>query len=97
MLTLLGYVLMLLGLWLLIYLAMVAVGKGNSSQPNLAFQDEFTPNQEIVKHVPAVDQSPSYGSPLPPPLPATGLPDGWTMEQWNYYGNQWLEQNERRT
>ena len=96
MLTLLGYVLMLLGLWLFIYLAMVAVAKGNSSQPNLTFQDEFTPNQEIVKHVPAVDQSPSYDSPLPPPLPATGLPDGWTMEQWNHYGNQWLEQNERR-
>lgn len=29
-----------------------------------------------------------------PPLPATGLPDGWTMEQWNYYGAQWLEANQ---
>ncbi|MDP6870422.1 MAG: PKD domain-containing protein [Candidatus Poseidoniaceae archaeon] len=26
-----------------------------------------------------------------PPLPATGLPDGWTMEQWNYYGQQYLD------
>ena len=25
-----------------------------------------------------------------PPLPATGLPEGWTMEQWQYYGEQYL-------
>ena len=25
-----------------------------------------------------------------PPLPATGLPQGWTMEQWQYYGEQYL-------
>ena len=29
-----------------------------------------------------------------PPLPATGLPQGWTMEQWNYYGEQWLAANQ---
>ena len=28
-----------------------------------------------------------------PPLPAGGLPSGWTMEQWKHYGQQWLEQN----
>ena len=27
-----------------------------------------------------------------PPLPATGLPAGWTMEQWVHYGAQWLAQ-----
>ena len=25
-----------------------------------------------------------------PPIPATGLPEGWTMEQWAYYGEQYL-------
>ncbi len=29
-----------------------------------------------------------------PPIPATGLPEGWTMEQWNYYGEQWLASNQ---
>ena len=24
-----------------------------------------------------------------PPLPDEGLPEGWTMEQWNQYGEQW--------
>ena len=28
-----------------------------------------------------------------PPVPAGGLPDGWTMEQWEVYGQMWLEQN----
>ena len=26
-----------------------------------------------------------------PPLPAEGLPPGWTMEQWTYYGQQYLD------
>ena len=27
-----------------------------------------------------------------PPVPASGLPQGWSMDQWNAYGHQWLEQ-----
>ncbi|MBL6733814.1 MAG: hypothetical protein ISP84_04655, partial [Candidatus Poseidonia sp.] len=25
-----------------------------------------------------------------PPLPESGLPDGWTMDQWRWYGHEWL-------
>ena len=25
-----------------------------------------------------------------PPIPSTGLPDGWSMDQWRYYGEQYL-------
>lgn len=28
----------------------------------------------------------------PPPVPAEGLPPGWTMEQWEHYGAEWLSQ-----
>jgi exonuclease VII small subunit len=28
-----------------------------------------------------------------PPLPAAGLPVGWTMEQWQHYGAQYLQEN----
>ena len=31
--------------------------------------------------------------PQTPPVPEAGLPDGWTMEQWKWYGAQWLESN----
>ena len=30
-----------------------------------------------------------------PPLPAEGLPPGWTMEQWNWYGEEWLRTNNK--
>jgi hypothetical protein len=47
---------------------------------------------------PALPQLPALAPPLPapqpyagPPLPATGLPAGWTMEQWAYYGQQYLD------
>ena len=31
-------------------------------------------------------------APAAPPLPPGGLPAGWSMEQWNYYGQQYLDQ-----
>ena len=40
--------------------------------------------------------TPSTPPPSPdgaPPLPLSGLPDGWTMEQWASYGHLWWEQN----
>lgn len=40
---------------------------------------------------PAATEEQSEG----PPLPAGGLPAGWTMEQWKHYGQQWLEQNQQ--
>tara|TARA_B100001175_G_scaffold317752_1_gene336196 strand:+ start:38479 stop:41634 length:3156 start_codon:yes stop_codon:yes gene_type:complete len=29
--------------------------------------------------------------PMTPPLPPGGLPPGWTMEQWHYYGEEYLD------
>ncbi|MDA0716241.1 MAG: hypothetical protein O3A74_06755, partial [archaeon] len=29
-------------------------------------------------------------TPAAPPLPPSGLPEGWTMDQWNAYGWQYL-------
>ena len=28
--------------------------------------------------------------PVSPPIPESGLPEGWTMEQWKWYGAEWL-------
>jgi len=35
-------------------------------------------------------------APLGPPLPPTGLPPGWSMEQWQHYGHQWLAQQSQQ-
>ena len=38
---------------------------------------------------------PSVGLPnAGPPLPAEGLPVGWTQEQWVHYGAEWLKGRE---
>ena len=51
---------------------------------------------------PAPAMAPAPAAPAPaapaaaaktPPLPAAGLPEGWTMDQWEVYGQMWLEQN----
>ena len=35
---------------------------------------------------------PAPAMPSGPPLPPSGLPPGWTMEHWKFYGHKWLEQ-----
>ena len=42
---------------------------------------------------PASEASPAESAEMPneaPPLPEDGLPDGWTMDQWRWYGHEWL-------
>ncbi|MEK9651217.1 MAG: CARDB domain-containing protein [Poseidonia sp.] len=41
--------------------------------------------------LPPMDAQPVHRG---PPLPASGLPQGWTMEQWEHYGEQWLAANQ---
>ena len=37
----------------------------------------------------------NQGEPLP--VPDSGLPEGWTIEQWNAYGYAWIKQQELET
>jgi len=37
-----------------------------------------------------VTTPPPATTPQGPPLPAEGLPPGWTMEQWAWYGEDYL-------
>lgn len=34
---------------------------------------------------------PLESSSTAPPIPESGLPDGWSLEQWEHYGQQWLD------
>ena len=43
--------------------------------------------QPVAAPAPVVAQVP----PGAPPLPESGLPAGWTMEQWAYYGHQYQQ------
>ena len=71
--------------------AMVPLGRPPSAVP------AGRPPMPIPQGRPPVSTSkpPAPQSPpaqVGPPLPPGGLPPGWTMEQWQYYGHQWLAQ-----
>jgi hypothetical protein len=73
----------------------VELGMGYSaSMPNAApmtTQFDLQNNTQTTVEQP-VTQNVQTGT--TPPVPATGLPEGWTMEQWSYYGASWLAQQE---
>ena len=53
-----------------------------------------TPEDETNGLVEAMPPMPAPVAHAGPPLPATGLPEGWTMEQWAYYGQQYLDRQQ---
>ena len=52
----------------------------------VAYQQPVAPVAQPVAPIPA---PPAVAG---PPLPPGGLPAGWSMEQWAYYGQQYLDQ-----
>ena len=55
-----------------------------------AFEQAAQSSQPVAQ--PSFEQPPQANQ--GPPLPAGGLPHGWTMEQWAYYGDQYLAANQ---
>ena len=76
-----------------------------ASAPTVTSQGVFSapdPVKEVPSVAPPVAAAPVAPAPVAevavaqaPPIPAEGLPDGWSMEQWDAYGQMWLEQNGR--
>jgi len=55
-------------------------------------QPDFNPPATLLPQQwsnPVVDHSPVVSA--TPPVPLEGLPAGWTMEQWQHYGEQYLQ------
>ena len=64
----------------------------NPAPTQPAAQDPYAaynpaPTQPVTTQPAAVQPATTQA----PPIPATGLPQGWTMEQWQHYGAQYLE------
>ena len=82
----------ILGVIMVVLLALLLLrGRGNDS--------EIIETKSMVDYgwdsPPAQTQEPIPVAPAEmansgPPIPAAGLPVGWTMEQWSYYGEQYL-------
>ncbi|MDP6362001.1 MAG: hypothetical protein QF633_02055, partial [Candidatus Poseidoniaceae archaeon] len=60
----------------------VQAGPPASNGPPIQ-QSTMTPHHEPEQQATSNEQGPM--------LPAEGLPQGWTMEQWSHYGQQYLD------
>ena len=66
------------------------------SGPPISGPPISTVNQSPSSNVSQNDSNPQVDAmSISPPLPDTGLPPGWTLEQWQYYGQQYLDMNNR--
>jgi hypothetical protein len=64
----------------------------------LNLHNKFSTETDSIS-IEEVDQTAFVTQPQPvteqaPPLPEGGLPDGWTMEQWKWYGHEYLEESQ---
>ena len=60
--------------------------------------EEIVKNYDNTEYVVASDEAnQDIGSAVSqsPPIPDSGIPAGWTMEQWEYYGHEHLEKMAR--
>jgi len=63
---------------------------GNSKESKYDNTQEVTSQFGLIQSQPAqAIETNSRG----PPLPVGGLPAGWTMEQWEYYGHEYVNEN----
>ncbi|MCH2649537.1 MAG: hypothetical protein MKZ57_06960, partial [Candidatus Poseidoniaceae archaeon] len=51
-------------------------------EPIFGLEPVVMQQPNVIAQAPTMPQS--------PPLPPEGLPPGWTMEQWNWYGDDYL-------
>ena len=72
------------------------VGEDGRSVPSASMLLGGVNSMEVQKTAPELPQE---NEPIvvpevinSPPLPESGLPEGWTMEQSQHYGQQWLDQ-----
>ena len=78
--------------------AMKLLGALPAGKPPTGLLPIGLPPANLPKQLPTLPELPlpvaePTALPSAPPVPAEGLPIGWTMEQWTHYGHQWLERN----
>ncbi len=93
-----GTVVIALGAVLFLLLILIGIGfmrrgsRGNDIGFNYGQVDSYgigaAPSPQAPPPVHAFAEP---GVPSGPPIPAQGLPQGWTMEQWEHFGQEWLD------
>ena len=86
---------------LIVGLLMVRGGKNNDETEIIDWANALPANDTVANSMyggaqeiftqPVAVPAPSVVPQGAPPLPSGGLPEGWTMEQWSYYGHQYQQ------
>lgn len=76
-------------------LVVTTIARNRISPSQKSLQNPLIQNQEPMPPLatnPLVSRTsnPPPPPPMTPPLPPGGLPPGWSMEQWHYYGEEYL-------
>jgi hypothetical protein len=87
-------IVMVIGLVALIGAALVLALMLMRRKPDEAAMPTLDPFS-MQQAAPAMPQFVPPAAVAGPPIPAEGIPPGWTMEQWQHYGEQWLRDSGR--
>ncbi len=71
---------------LILFAGLVLVQKPSSTSE---VENKYDNTAEVNSQFGAIQEESQMQTNTVRPLPAGGLPDGWTMEQWEYYGHEY--------
>ena len=85
---------LMLSIALVLVLAIVLRRQGLDKDSTIDFASEIEAYEENDSYSTDLTGEAPPPPPMTPPLPPEGLPPGWTMEQWHYYGAEYLHRRE---